>query len=90
MTYLLIFEACWADEFDCQEFMMFNSRKEAEEYRDSLLRESEEGGDLYFGTNQWFEADELNTSNFRIEEISDDFAQRLFPIFGRRFGLGIL
>jgi len=82
MKYLIKFEANWADEFDCEQFMLTKDCPMC--YMDEILKEGAWG----FGTNQDFE--ELNTDNFQIVELTDEEAYTIEKFFGMKFGVGVL
>jgi len=85
MKALLKFEANWADEFDCEQFMLVEEVENAHKYIEELV--GEYNG---FGSNQGFESDEISHSNFTITVIDDKMYYDLMKLFGRQFGTGIL
>lgn len=86
---LIIFKSDWADEFDCEQFQIMTD----EEYREWKARLDEiiEDGDheLYFGTNEFFDANDIKDS-FRIKDISNDEARTIEKLLGKNFGTGII
>ena len=86
MRYLLKFSRDWADEFQCEQFKIVETLEEAE----SLVEKIETSeGELSFGTNEYFEPEELLDS-VDIKEISDEDALVITSLLGDSFGTGIL
>lgn len=82
---LVTLNADWADEFECQQFLIVDSRRKAQDLIDCAI---DQGG--YFGTNEGWEEHELSARNFKIVEIDDEFADKLKQFLGKSFGVGIL
>lgn len=85
MRYLVKQSSNWADEFTCQCYAIFHSYEEAREaVRLAVLN----GG--YFGTNEGWEENELDASDFTIESITEAQAEVLIGLLGKSFGTGLL
>jgi hypothetical protein len=88
MPTLVIFSRDWADEFQCEEFIITElSKDDAEKLIFNKLQKSYE---YYFGTNEGFETNDLSIQDFEIKEISDQEKETLTKLIGERFGTGIL
>lgn len=85
MKYLLIFSRDWSDEFDCEQFALFEKEEEALARKKELIQY---GG--YFGTNEGFEEEELSERDFQLKDISDEDAAVIRNLLGQSFGTGIL
>ena len=88
---LIKFQACWADEFDCEQFVIVNSLQAAEKYVAELLEDS-----ISFGTNEGWEPGEVSKRNFEFFILYDKDVETFERIFGEncfgdiRFGTGPL
>lgn len=89
MMYLIKFSDNWADEMDVEGFVVL-SEEDKNECFDFLKREYGEGGDVYFGTNQYKEYKSLEKilEQYDIDEISEDEAKLLENFFGKRIYYG--
>lgn len=80
MAVLVKFDKDWADEFDVRNFY---ARKgvtvEQETTRLRAALEQEEG--RWFGTNEGWEADELDIDDYTVTEISDEEFDVLHKLF---------
>jgi hypothetical protein len=83
--YILIMSTDWVDEFNCEEFRIVNTLKEAEQIRQRCI---DQGGD--FGTNEGFEEEELSEDAIEIKVITQNEASIIQKTLGGRFGTGIL
>lgn len=86
MKYLVKMSADWADEFQCEQFKLFTSLEEAEK-RVAHLESIK--GEVYFGTNESFEGEELMGA-FEIVEITEQEAAAILRTLGNKFGTGVL
>jgi predicted nucleic acid-binding protein len=84
--YLVIFDANWADEFNCQQFTIKDSLEEAQALVNSLISQEE----VYFGSNESFQEGELSADAFRILNISAHDADIIISLLGKEFGTGVL
>jgi hypothetical protein len=84
MKYLVIQDANWADEFDCQKYNIFPTKQGAQDFVDGCI---ENGG--YFGTNEGWEEGDLSSRDFRIECITELQAEVLIELLGESFGTGL-
>tara|TARA_R110002074_G_scaffold42653_1_gene112007 strand:- start:35 stop:313 length:279 start_codon:yes stop_codon:yes gene_type:complete len=82
---LVILNADWADEFQCQEYLIVDSLKEAERVKQACV---ENGG--YFGTNEGWEEGEFEESYITTRPISEEYSGILEGLLGDNFGTGIL
>ena len=82
---ILKLSADWADEFQCEQFVICENRSEAVNRRDSAIKY---GG--WFGTNEGWEGGQLRERDFEIVEVSDKEAEILQRVLGSGFGTGIL
>lgn len=97
MYTLIKFKACWADEFDCEEFLVVED--DIDEIKSFFKRVLDPKTDLdqsgwYFGTNQGWENEDIDISAFSFEKISKEEANTLKKLLtngkDRSFGLGII
>ena len=94
MAVLVKFEKDWADEFDVDNFY---ARKDVtvEEETAAIQAELDRGEERWFGTNEGWEADELDIDDYTITEITDEefsVLARLFSVPGSKyvaFGTGV-
>lgn len=85
MLKLVKFSRDWADEFQAEGFIILSA--EDVEKLDTLV--SEGNFEWYFGTNEGFEAGDIEMTDFEITDISEEealFLERLFPDARRGFG----
>ena len=84
---LVTFQKNWADEFDCQEFILLSqSFDETQKHLQKFLNINPE---LYFGTNEgWY--GEFRDGDFSIEEITPLQFKTLNELLGKKFGVGVL
>jgi len=78
--WLIKFEKNWADEFDCQQFEVVDSKDTAEAYVGEAIQAS------YFGTNQGWEEGEITRKSFEIRELKSYEHKALEELFGATFG----
>tara|TARA_R100001594_G_scaffold1048_2_gene4357 strand:+ start:10937 stop:11230 length:294 start_codon:yes stop_codon:yes gene_type:complete len=93
MKYLLVFSSNWADEFDCEQLRIVDTREQAEEIVEKL-NNMDDTDEIYFGTNEGFYGEELFDS-VSIKEITDEQAEFLkdtlnISSYRGTFGTGIL
>jgi hypothetical protein len=82
---LLKMSADWADEFQCEQFIICSTEEKA---KDIITNCITKGG--YFGTNEEFEEYMLSERDFSIHPISHEEVRFLERILGNTFGTGIL
>lgn len=95
--YMLQFKRDWADEFDAQEFVTFRSNLTVEEMVESIAKRLEEdpSEEFYFGTNEFFLADEIYPSDINIVPLTQSQYETISEIFTGfhdrevQFGTGI-
>lgn len=88
MAVLVKFKGDYSDEFDCQEFAVFDT---TENYNDWLkiyedhFKEND-SAEVYFGTNEFLEFSSLDdlTSQLTVYEITDEEAEMFTKYFGNR------
>lgn len=91
--YLIKMSENWADEFDCQEFLIMQADSKAE-IESKIEKLVEKGG--YFGTNEGFEEGELDEDCFEVIQLLkseyDVYAKHFEVRSDKRilFGTGIL
>ena len=82
---LIKYNACWADEFDCEGFAV-EYKKVWEDRCKKIEEKFQNNGEVevYFGTNESFIFDSYNDwiRNFNVEDISEEKANILSDIFG--------
>lgn len=85
VKYILVLNADWVDEFQCEQYRICNTREQAES---AMVECMTRGGG--FGMNNRFEAGDLSESDFKIIEVSSEFAEQLETTLGKYFGTGII
>lgn len=96
MPVLVKFSSDWADEFQCEEFKLIeaNSVEEAKEKIQAGLDECD--GEIFFGTNEFFDKDRLRLDvEYTFHVLTDEEAAVITKFFTRygdtvQFGTGIL
>ena len=83
--HLLVLSADWADEFQCEEYLIVDSLEEANRVKQACV---ENGG--YFGTNEGWEEGEFEERDIIISEIAEESVYVLSTLLGDNFGTGIL
>lgn len=87
MSTLIKFNKNWADEFDCQQFLIIDqSIDELNAVLDKFL--STEDNDIYFGSNQ--ELSNFRKENFKFTKISTEEEEVILKHLSSNFGLGVL
>jgi hypothetical protein len=94
MAVLVKFEKDWADEFDVENFY---ARKDVtvEEETTAIQAELDRGEERSFGSNEYWEAEELSIDDYTITEITDEEFEvlvKLFSVPGSKyvaFGTGV-
>ena len=87
MKKLVIFSQDWADEFTCEQFKVMDEEK----YAEWVIRKDNPKYDTFaFGTNEYFEQDELHDDSFKVVDITDTQAHFLESTLGKTFGTGII
>jgi hypothetical protein len=91
MSALLVkFKGDYGDEFDCQEFAVFDSQENYDRWINGYTKYfSENNGstaEVYFGTNEYLEFNSLDDlmSQLEIHEITDEEADIFTKYFGNR------
>lgn len=79
---LVKFSKGWADEFDVYGFAVVESN---DVWQNRLKHLGE--NDVYFGTNEGWDASEMSESDFRVSEISDQDAEVIIRTLGKRWGV---
>lgn len=94
MKILVKLEKCWADEFDCEMFSVYEAES-VEALRLQLARAATEleGVEVSFGTNEFLNADAadfIGSSYNRVEYIplSEEEASFIEKTFGKCYGTG--
>tara|TARA_R110000796_G_scaffold178213_1_gene294950 strand:- start:122 stop:406 length:285 start_codon:yes stop_codon:yes gene_type:complete len=82
---LIVLRNDWADEFECQEFLIVNTIEEAYRIKD---RCELSGG--YFGTNEGWEEGELSENAISITVIDKKEYEVIEKFLSVNFGVGIL
>ena len=82
---LVTFSKDWADEFQCEQFVIAESEDQASRWIADVV----ENG-AYFGTNEGWEAGEIEADDFQLTEITDQEAKTLIRLLGSNFGTGAL
>lgn len=89
MPILVIFQSNFADEFDCEGFFIVRDKTIADiEENVKAYVEDNEGDELYFGTNEFIDGEDL-LGAFEYKEIDEEFASKIEEAFnGLRYGFG--
>lgn len=82
---LLKLERDWADEFQCEQFILLDNMAKA----DKVIADLKENGG-WFGTNECWEPGELSDDDFSVQVITDEDAAVLIALLGGHFGTGPL
>ncbi len=84
---LVKFKRDWADEFTCEKFKIIKDSTICKEKENTseLIKE-----ELYFGTNEYFEAGELSLDDFEFVEITTREYNLIEKLIGTKFGTGIV
>lgn len=95
MKVLVKFSCDWADEFQCEEFKIVEVDSINDAKQQVLDDLTEWDDEVYFGTNECFEKDELDiNSDYTFQELTEQQATVLIDLFGQggsvQFGTGIL
>lgn len=90
--YILKLDYYWADEFSV-ESLQIATKEQVEEFKNKLYKFEDkdlEGIEIYFGTNEFVTFSDVDSilDSLTIEEVSDEFADKLESILGNTsFGL---
>lgn len=91
---LIKFKSDWGDEFDCEQFVVFNGTVEEARARINevfLGEDVPEDSEWYFGTNEYFTKEDLSIEKFTLVALTKEQADVMFALFPKqRFGTGIV
>lgn len=95
MHFLIKFDQDWADELQCQQFRIVeldckSASKGIKKIKKAVQAMLDEELLMYFGTNEFYEPNELTVDSFDIDFISSITADVLESQLGSTFGTGIL
>jgi hypothetical protein len=90
-NYLITMSADWSDEFQAEEFTIHRSELSLDELKDALREALNTDEEFYFGTNEFFTADELHVDQeIKVKEITFEQACDLAILLTPPFGTGVL